>query len=365
MIFNLSQGGVSVLSVTAPSGAAISATCDGLTVTGTGTCTLQLVVIGTWAVSCTVGGVTKTVNVNVSSYGQSLTQFFAEINVTVPGGTVSCEGVSRSGSGKLPVAGTGTKTVSCVYDGVTHTSSVSVNSSSTSYSTSITYSCTISVACPAGASVVASRSGYSNVTRTGSGSITVPKYGNWTVTVTIGSGTGQESKAATVYAEYDTPKSTSLYPKFWIYRTYGDYRGAGLSLFDADGVGAAISYGSSYADYTCSDGGNNVLISTYSVNLTGYTAIKIHCKLVYANRVELGLTASNNMYNSDNWAYRNKIHNLVSPDNRVSWDWATYSINISSTASIHPVLLNLGGGYIPGISQDKDSEVEIDEWWLE
>lgn len=365
MIFNLSQGGVSVLSVTAPSGAAISATCDGLTVTGTGTCTLQLVVIGTWSVSCTVGGVTKTVSKSVTSYGQTITQFFAEINVTVPGGTVSCEGVSRSGSGKLPVAGTGTKTVSCLYDGVTHTSSVSVTSSSTSYSTSITYSCTITVYCPSGASVVASRYGYSNVTRTGSGSITVPKYGNWTVTVTIGSGTGQESKAATVYAEYDTPKSTSLYPKFWIYRTYGDYRGAGLELWDADGVGASVSYGSSYADYNCSDGGNNTLITTSDVNLTGYSTMYIHCKLVYANRVELGLTPYNNRGDAATWSYRNVIHQLVSQDNRVSWDWAYYSISISSTASIRPVLLNLGGGWIPGISQDKDSEVEIDAWWLE
>ena len=91
----------------------------------------------------------------------------------------------------------------------------------------------------------------------------------------------------------------------------------------------------------------------------------IHCKLVYANRVELGLTTYANRGDSDTWTYRNKIHNLVSQDNRVSWDWANYSISISSTASIRPVLLNLGGGYIPGIAQDKDSEVEIDAWWLE
>ena len=430
MIFNLSQGGESTISITAPSGVSVSASTSGESVSGSGTCNLKVHVIGTYTVSCTIGGVTKSVSVDVTSFGQTKTQQFSKLTITAPGGTISCDGVSRSGSGDLPVAGTGSKTITCVYSGapdkstsftvtsgtttyskqfsvinvsgpggstfscesatrsgnggllvvgtgsksvkctydsVEHTNSVSVSSGTTSYSTSFSYSCTISVACPSGASVVASRSGYSNVPRTGPGTLSVPKSGNWTVTVTIGSGIGQTSKSATVSAAYDTTKNCSLYPKYFIFKagSGGGYKPAGLQIWDADGAGGAVEYNNSYADYTCSDGGNNTLIASNNVALTGYTAIKIHCKLEYANRVELGLTAWDNRGDANNWTYRNTIHALTSADNRVNWDWNTYSISINSTASIRPVLLNLGGGWIPSLSDDFDSEVLIDEWWLE
>ena len=68
MIFNLSQGGLAYISVTAPSGAAITAECLGLTVTGTGTCTLEAPIIGTWLVTSVLDGLTKTANVNVDQY---------------------------------------------------------------------------------------------------------------------------------------------------------------------------------------------------------------------------------------------------------------------------------------------------------
>lgn len=111
MIFNLSQGGVSVLSVTAPSGAAITATCDGLTVTGTGTCALELPVIGTWTVTCVYDGVTKSTTQEVTTYGAEYSLTFAYtatlVVTTFPGATVA---ISKTGYSDSQTATGGTAT---------------------------------------------------------------------------------------------------------------------------------------------------------------------------------------------------------------------------------------------------------------
>ena len=77
MIFNISQGGLAYISVTAPTGSDISASCQGLTVTGSGSCTLQAPIVGTWEVTCTYSGATKTSTVSVESYGQTYTVTFS------------------------------------------------------------------------------------------------------------------------------------------------------------------------------------------------------------------------------------------------------------------------------------------------
>ena len=93
MIFNLSQGGVAYLSVTAPSGAAITASCLGLDVTGTGTCTLEVPIIGTWHIVCVFDNTEKTADVSVEAYGETYTAAFdysAKITVTTfPGADVT------------------------------------------------------------------------------------------------------------------------------------------------------------------------------------------------------------------------------------------------------------------------------------
>ena len=71
MIFNLSQGGVADISVTAPVGATITAECEGLTLTGTGTCIIQAPIIGTWSLTCVYDSITKTDTVTVEAYGQT------------------------------------------------------------------------------------------------------------------------------------------------------------------------------------------------------------------------------------------------------------------------------------------------------
>ncbi len=76
MIFNISQGGVAYLSVTAPSGATITASCQGLTVSGTGTCVLGLTIIGEWTITCDYSSITKTSTVTVTSYGETYTALF-------------------------------------------------------------------------------------------------------------------------------------------------------------------------------------------------------------------------------------------------------------------------------------------------
>ena len=111
MIFNLSQGGVSVLSVTAPSGAAITATCQGLTVTGTGTCALELPIIGTWTVTCVYDGVTKSTTQEVTTYGVEYSLTFAYtatlVVTTFPGATVV---LSKTGYSDSQTATDGTAT---------------------------------------------------------------------------------------------------------------------------------------------------------------------------------------------------------------------------------------------------------------
>ena len=174
MIFNIALGGVAYISVTAPSGASISATCSGVTMTGPGSCTLEVPVIGTWSVTCTYSGVSRTNSISVSSYGTTYNAFFALLTTTAPSGaSISCDGQTGT---KLLVSSTGNLTVTCLYDGTTRTKTISVSTSTLSYNVNFTgdYVCTIVVTCPAGASVVASRYGYSNVTGTGSCSLSVP-----------------------------------------------------------------------------------------------------------------------------------------------------------------------------------------------
>lgn len=376
MILNPLVGGLSYIAVTAPSGTTITASCSGVTRTGSGTCTLECPIVGTWSVSCTIDGITKTVNVTITSYGQTKTQFFAEINATVPGGTVTCEGVSRSGSGKLPVAGVGSKTVSCTYDSVTHSNTVSVTTSNTSYSTSFTYSCTINVSCPSDASVVVSRTGYSNVTGTGSGSLVVPKSGNWTVTVTIGSGAGVQSKQATVTADYDTPKSCSLYPRRYLYicnKGSGHYYGAGgLTFEDADHTGAEYipndAYGAwSMAGLKSYDTGNNILYTTNAVDLTGYD--KMYMVLRYADGASIiwGLSSSGNKWASESWERRQTIHagSKYSRDDSPSYpNFYTQTFDFTNVnGSLYPIIRNLDG--LPDSDPPGSSHVMIQEWYLE
>ena len=93
MIINLVQGGMSIISVTAPTGANVSATCLGLTVTGTGECSLEVPIIGTWSLTCVYNGVTKTDSVAVTTFGASypVTFFYGSIIrvTTHPGASVS------------------------------------------------------------------------------------------------------------------------------------------------------------------------------------------------------------------------------------------------------------------------------------
>ena len=104
MIFNLSQGGESTISVTAPSGANISATCSGETVSGTGTCSLKVHVIGRWQVVCTLNNQSKTEYVEITSFGQTKSVSFSyssTITVTThAGATVTAvkSGVTRYGT---------------------------------------------------------------------------------------------------------------------------------------------------------------------------------------------------------------------------------------------------------------------------
>ena len=177
MIFNLSQGGVAHLSVTAPSGASITAECLGLTLTGTGTCTLEAPIIGEWIVTCVLEGQTKTNTVNVELFGQT-------------------------------------------------------------YATTFTYGATITVTSQPGAAITAAKSGMANVTGTadenGSCTLAVPVgcIGEWSVTAN--NSATSATKTVTISA-YDTTENVSIIESVPIIEfTFGDdtytYKGAEINI---------------------------------------------------------------------------------------------------------------------------------------
>lgn len=112
MIFNLSQGGVSALSVTAPSGTAITATCQGLTVTGTGTCDLELPIIGTWSISAVLDGTERTGSVNVTAYGEEYEVSFS-YSATIVVTTFPLSTVTATKTGQEDLTGTADSSGSC------------------------------------------------------------------------------------------------------------------------------------------------------------------------------------------------------------------------------------------------------------
>ena len=113
MIFNLSQGGVAYISVTSPSGAAITATCQGLTVTGSGTCALEAPVIGTWVVTCIFNGAQKVQNVEVTSFGETYTAAF-DYNATIGVTTHPGASVVATKSGQTSLSGTASEGGVCI-----------------------------------------------------------------------------------------------------------------------------------------------------------------------------------------------------------------------------------------------------------
>ena len=152
MIFNIAQGGLAYIAVTAPEDAEITATCSGLTVTGSGTCTLEAPVVGTWDITCVYDGTTKTASVNVASFGATYTASFsytATISVTTfPSATVTAtkdgqsditDTADNSGACSLtvPAGGRGSWTVTADNGSVSESGTVNVAAYDTTYTISL------------------------------------------------------------------------------------------------------------------------------------------------------------------------------------------------------------------------------------
>jgi len=178
MIFNITSGGMSEISVTAPDGASISASCQGLTVTGTGTCTLEVPIIGTWTVTCVYDGVTKNDNVSVTSFGATYSTTFtytATLTVTTfPGATVAISKTGHSESKTatggtavftIPAGQLGTYSISSTYSSWSGTASVNVSAYDASYSATINLSVCDFKFTPTGQSAIT----FNKDTTTGSG----------------------------------------------------------------------------------------------------------------------------------------------------------------------------------------------------
>lgn len=101
------------INVTAPSGANITATCDGLTLTGTGSCTFDVPIIGTWEITCSFDGVTKTETVAVDAYGETYAVSFTYV-ATITVSTFAGATVVATKSGESSLTGTADSNGECV-----------------------------------------------------------------------------------------------------------------------------------------------------------------------------------------------------------------------------------------------------------
>ena len=149
----LSAAGVELsLVVSVTSGAAVTATKSGKTVTGTaagGSCVLKLPEAGTWSVSTTLNGQTSnTQSVSVKdSYAVSLTFFSATITVTVDSGAsvalkkdgVTVQTKTSTGTAVFTVTETGTYTIVATKSGQSVSGTVNVVSSTTTYALTLSF----------------------------------------------------------------------------------------------------------------------------------------------------------------------------------------------------------------------------------
>lgn len=149
----LSAAGVELsLVVSVTSGAAVTATKSGKTVTGTAagdSCVLKLPEAGTWSVSATLNGQTSnTQSVSVKdSYAVSLTFFSATITVTVDSGAsvalkkdgVTVQTKTSTGTAVFTVTETGTYTIVATKSGQSVSGTVNVVSSTTTYALTLSF----------------------------------------------------------------------------------------------------------------------------------------------------------------------------------------------------------------------------------
>lgn len=149
----LSAAGVELsLVVSVTTGAAVTATKSGKTVTGTaadGSCTLKLPEAGTWSVSATLNGQTSNAqSVSVKdSYAVTLTFFSATITVTVDSGAsvvlkkngTTIQTKTSTGTAVFTVTETGTYTVEATKSSQTVSGTVNVVSGTTSYALTLSF----------------------------------------------------------------------------------------------------------------------------------------------------------------------------------------------------------------------------------
>ena len=146
MIFNITSGGVAYISVSAPSGATITATKDGMSFSRQNTGNITVTSLGTWNVVCVYSGVTSsTKTATVSTYGSTSSNvsfdndFTATIKVTThPSASVSgvCGSYSASGTANssgicnltVPAGGLGTWTVTANNGATSANGTVAVSS---------------------------------------------------------------------------------------------------------------------------------------------------------------------------------------------------------------------------------------------
>ena len=375
MIFNIPLGGSSYINVTAPAGSSISASCSGVIVTGSGSCILEVPIIGTWSVSCTYDSTTKTETIDVTTFGSTYSVSFT-YNATI---TISCPSdasivasmsgqtnVTRTGPGSITVPKKGTWSVSCTYDGTTQTNNVTVAYGG-SESVSFTYSCGIVINTVGGASVTLSQSGQTSQTKSasngnapylgGSASFTVPKKGSWNVSAVYTAASDMvTSQSTSVAAVYDDTKTYSCNPRYYIYR-YGNVDTAyyqttqigtcGITTNDSDGHGAVFDPTNPHGywrvyKFENTDGGMATMFTTQGICLRGFSRVGLTIlRASNARHLNFGLVNTNDKGTSTStWRARTQLSGANSFD--LSSE-TTYYVNFSTNETLRPVIYLLGG----------------------
>ena len=181
MLIFLCQGGESVITVRAPSGAQITAAGGGESFSveipaGQTSVDVYPHTIGTWRVTCVYDGRTRYKDIDITTFGQRAGVQLTELSVKAPSGyTITSGSESRTGAGTLLLLDTGDFSVSCSKSGTpTRSTTVSVASGTVSYSKQFSE---IACTAPSGSTITVD-----GLSRTDSGNIIVVGTGNKTLT---------------------------------------------------------------------------------------------------------------------------------------------------------------------------------------
>ena len=371
MIFNVPLGGSSYISVTAPEGATVSAAHDSSTVSGVGSCTLEVMLLGDWVITCTYDGETKTSAISVASFGQSysvaFTFFKATLTVTlnaegsgtvkikhsVSGTEYTSSTISSGGSYSFTVRESGTWNITGTCNGKTGTSSKSVTTNGSTYTETVTvFWATISVTCKAnGNSTVsltlsgATSPANQTIANNGTGIFTVYAPGNWTVTQSNNSRTATKTASVTT-AGADTPVSIEIFyatlnvtPRSIAGASTVVLNGITKSNIADNGTASFVVYDKTSYTATVTSGGQSTSVSISSSGLSTGGSDSVTAVVPYY-AYNSGLIAAFSFRKTNNQEYAQSNNSggsyyMWCKDGGMMYMWQTNAVNFTGYTTLH------------------------------